>query len=155
MIYKEKLKFLREKNNLTQKELGDFIGIDRKAYNHFETEYTIIPIKHLNSICNYFNCSIDYILNFNDTINYPKVQNNIEINLSATRLKELRKENNITQDKLADILNVNRTTISKYEKGINMIATPFLYTICKEYNISADYLLGKIDNPKYLNSTKK
>ena len=33
-----------------------------------------------------------------------------------------------------------------------LIATPFLYTICKKYNISADYLLGKIDNPKYLNS---
>lgn len=28
------------------------------------------------------------------------------------------------------------------------IATPFLYTICKEYNVSADYLLGKINKPQ-------
>ena len=43
------------------------------------------------------------------------------------------------------------STISKIENGHNIIATPFLYQICKKYNISADYLLGKIDSPKYLN----
>ena len=37
-----------------------------------------------------------------------------------------------------------------YEKGKTLILTSFLYTICKKYNISADYLLGKIDEPKYL-----
>ena len=51
----------------------------------------------------------------------------------------------ITQDKLAQKLNVSRTTITEYERGTNIIATPFLYTICKDYNLSADYLLGKID----------
>ena len=69
--------------------------------------------------------------------------------LSQERLKELRKENKITQEKLADILNTNKSVICGYEKGRYIIATPFLYTIYKKYHISADYLLGKIDNPKY------
>ena len=60
------------------------------------------------------------------------------------------KENNLTQDKLAQKLNIARTIISKYEKGEFLIATHTLYTICKKYHISADYLLGRIDNPKYL-----
>ncbi len=47
-------------------------------------------------------------------------------------------------------LNIENGTIANYELGINLIATPFLYSICKKYNISADYLLGKIDKPKYL-----
>ena len=51
-----------------------------------------------------------------------------------------------------NILNTVHPVISNYESGKFLIATPFLYTICKKYNISADYLLGKIDNPKYLNS---
>ncbi len=68
----------------------------------------------------------------------------------SKRLKEFRKENKLTQVKLAEILNIANGTIAEYERGTNIIATPFLYTICKNYNISADYLLGKIDEPKYL-----
>ena len=66
------------------------------------------------------------------------------------RLKEFRKENKLTQSKLATILNTAQPVITNYENGKHLIATPFLYTICKKYHISADYLLGKIDNPKYL-----
>ena len=75
---------------------------------------------------------------------------NINKEILKKRIKDLRIENNLTQKELANILNIDSSTISKYEHGINVIATPFLYTICKKYNISADYLLGKIDNPKYL-----
>ena len=82
---------------------------------------------------------------------YKSSKKKINKVLSGERLRNLRKENKITQDKLAKILNVSRSTIAEYERGTNLIATPFLYTICKKYNISADYLLGKIDSPKYLN----
>lgn len=150
MFYRERLKLLREQKELTQKDLGSIISVDRKAYNHFETEYTIMPIKHLNNICNYFDISLDYIFNFSNEMNYKNLKKDINITLSSSRLKDFRKEHKITQDKLADLLNVNRTTISKYEKGINYISTSFLYDICKKYNLSADYLLGKVDSPKYL-----
>ncbi len=48
------------------------------------------------------------------------------------------------------MLNTVHPVITNYENGKHLIATPFLYTICSKYNISADYLLGKIDSPKYL-----
>lgn len=57
---------------------------------------------------------------------------------------------NLSQIKLANILNTTHSMISDYENTKKLIATPFLYTICKKYNISADYLLGKIDTLKYL-----
>lgn len=68
----------------------------------------------------------------------------------ALRLKEFRKENKLTQESLAQLLNVVKGTVGNYESGRALIATPFLYEICKKYKISADYLLGKIDEPKYL-----
>ena len=66
------------------------------------------------------------------------------------RIKELRDDLNISQELLARRINSKRSNISGYEIGKHLISTKQLYTICKKYNISADYLLGKIDEPKYL-----
>ena len=150
MMYGKKLKIIRERNGLTQEELGSYIGITKQAFNHFEKEYTIIPIKHLNTLCNYFGVSLDYIFDFTSKIKYSNAKADIDLNIVKNRLKEFRKENKKKKKKLASILNVAKGTIGNYESSRSLIATPFLYTICKKYNISADYLLGKTENPKYL-----
>ena len=151
MIYKNRLIELREEKEIKQYELAKIINIYKGAYNQYETEYVIMPIKHLNTICNYFNVSLDYIFNFTNIKQYPHTKKDINLIESGKRLKELRKKLNYTQAKFADILKVARTIISKYEKGEYVIATHTLYTICKNYNISTDYLLGKIDNPENIN----
>ncbi len=150
MIYGERLKGLREREGITQEALGKLINVSKQAYNHFEKEYTIIPIKHLNYLCNYFDVSLDYIFNFTTTKKYNNFHQDLDLNIIKKRLKEFRKKHNLTQEKLASELNVVKGTIGNYESARSLIATPFLYTICQKYNMSADYLLGKIDNPKYL-----
>ena len=90
-------------------------------------------------------------MGFNKHKIYDLLINDINNIKAGQRLKEFRKDNKITQLKLAQILNTNQSVIANYERGRTVIATPFLYSICKKYNISADYLLGKIDSPKYLN----
>ena len=149
-MYKEKLKSLRERSGLTQSSLASLLNIDRSQYGKYENEYTTIPIKHLNTLCNYLEVSIDYVFDFSNLKQYKNM--NCEINKieSGHRLKTFRKEWNITQTKLADFLNTSFSNVSAYERGVNILSTTYLYAICKKYNISADYLLGKIDNPKYL-----
>ena len=149
-MYKERLNNLREEKNLKQKELAKLINTDRSVYGRYENEYQIMPIKHLNTLANFFNVSLDYIFGFTNDKNYQKIGKEIDKNNMGKNLKDLRKENKITKNKLADLLKTSQSTIADYERGKNYIPTPFLYTICKKYNISADYLLGKIDNPKYL-----
>ena len=148
MNYGTKLKDLRIKNGLTQEEIASQMNIARITYNHYETQEKIIPIERLNDLCNYYNVSIDYIFDINN--NLYKFNKDINKILSGIRIKEFRKENKLTQVKLAELLNTTHSVICEYEKGRNLISTAFLYMICKKYNISADYLLGKIDNPKYL-----
>jgi len=111
--------------------------------------FLLFLVKHLNTLSNYFNVSIDYLFQFTNIKNYDN-SNSINLEISVKRLKEFRKDNKITQVNLAKMLNVANGTIANYECGRNFIATPFLYEICKKYNISADYLLGKIDEPKFL-----
>ena len=150
MFYMRKLVYLRELKKITQNEVANFLNISLSTYNNYETEYELIPIKYLNDLANFFNVSIDYLFNFNDAKNYGNIRKEINNQICAKRLKELRKHQKITQETLSKILNVSQSTIAKIETEKNIIATPFLYQICKTYNISADYLLGKTDTPKYL-----
>lgn len=150
MIYNKKLIELREANDLKQYDIANILNIYKGLYNQYETEYEIIPIKHLNTLCNYFNVSFDYIFNFTNQKNYNYVKKEVDLKKMGIRLKEFRKEYKLTQEKLANILNLARSALANYERGRNVIATPFLYTICSKYHISADYLLGKTDEKIYL-----
>ncbi len=149
MFYKERIKFLRNKNCLMQKDMANIIGLSNARYCFYENETDIIPLKYLDEICNYFNVSLDYIFNLTDNTSYPNIKT-LDKKISGERLKEFRKENNLTLKKLGEVLNTSYGTLAGYEIGRYLIATPFLYTICSKYKVSADYLLGKIDEPKYL-----
>ena len=146
----KRLKELRKENNLKIHDISAYLEIDKDLYGKYERQNVIIPIKHLLKVSEYFNVSIDYIFDFSDIKQYNK-SSNANIDLLSKRLKEIRKNNNLTQEKLAKEINTNKSVICAYEKGNRFIPTPFLYEICKKYHISADYLLGKIEEPKNIN----
>ena len=64
------------------------------------------------------------------------------------RLKELRKEKNISQLKLALDLSMNQNTISRYETGEREADYKTLIKIADYFNVSIDYLIERTDNPK-------
>ena len=66
------------------------------------------------------------------------------------RLKSLRVENKMTQLDLAKKINITRSLISKYENGTNLILTSFLLEYARYFNVSCDYLLGRIDEKVYI-----
>ncbi|MCM1052928.1 MAG: helix-turn-helix domain-containing protein [Ruminococcus sp.] len=150
MQYGEKLKEIRIKNNLTGTKMAEILNISQVTYSHYEIQERIIPIERLNDISNYFDISIDYIFSLTNINSYKNSLKEIDKKLAGQRLKGFRKENKLTQEKLAKSLNTVHSVITKIENGTYIISTAFLYTICIKYKISADYLLGKIDNPKYL-----
>ena len=62
-----------------------------------------------------------------------------------SRLKTLRKSQGITQKELAKNLSLDRSTISKYEKGLILPDIKILISIATYFNVSTDYLLGITD----------
>lgn len=57
------------------------------------------------------------------------------------KIKELRKEQNMTQENLAEKLNVSRQTISKWESNISIPDANNIVLICKVFHIDTNYLL--------------
>ena len=64
------------------------------------------------------------------------------------RLKELRKSRNISQLKLALDLNMNQNTISRYENLEREADYETLIRFADYFDVSLDYLLGRVDEDK-------
>ena len=62
--------------------------------------------------------------------------------INGTILKELRKSNSLTQQDVADSLQVGRTTYTKIENGIQEIDSETLSKLSRIFNVSTDFLLG-------------
>ncbi len=60
-------------------------------------------------------------------------------------LKELRTENNLSQNDLAKVLNVTRATYGHYETGRRIISIEDLCKLADFYKVSVDYILGRED----------
>lgn len=71
------------------------------------------------------------------------------------RLFDLRKDAGLTQDQLARILNINKHSISSYERDKSEPPDDIKIAIAKYFCVSVDYLVGLSDNPQMYNSTER
>lgn len=82
-----------------------------------------------------------------------------EINvILGNNIKNMRKKNNITREKLAEKINVSPRFLADVESGKVGVSLATLKSLCYALNISADYLLGIAsfdDKNLYINSIDK
>lgn len=74
-------------------------------------------------------------------------------NKISETLYSLRKNNNLTQKELGDILGVSNRAVSKWESGLSAPSTETCIKICKLFHISVDRLFSDI-NSKQLSENK-
>ena len=73
------------------------------------------------------------------------LHNNYIMNKFQERLKELRKDNNLTQKELAIKLGKSRTAVYEWETNGHEPDYDTLIQIARYLNVSIDYLLGNTD----------
>ena len=61
------------------------------------------------------------------------------------RIREIREDSSLTQQKVADLLNVGQRTYADYESGKTRISVDNLLILAKFYNVSMDYITGASD----------
>nr|WP_295281083.1 helix-turn-helix transcriptional regulator [uncultured Blautia sp.] len=58
------------------------------------------------------------------------------------RIRELREDHSLTQQKVADLLHVGQRTYADYESGKTRIPIDNIMILAKFYNTSMDYITG-------------
>ncbi len=64
------------------------------------------------------------------------------------RLRDLREDKDLTQTQVAEMLGIQQTVYSRYERGYQNIPLEFLLFPADFYQVTTDYILGRTNNPK-------
>ena len=70
-----------------------------------------------------------------------------DLELFATRVKELRKQKRLSQTELGEVLGLTHKSISTIESGVRGTTIEKLILLAKFFDVSTDYLLGLKDEP--------
>lgn len=146
LMNEKRLFDLREYSDLYQKDIAKEIGVTQQTYSLWEKGTKIIPLKHLNTLCNYYKVSMDYALSLTDERIYKNMKYLTTLNKEeiGKRIKKIREDHGMSYNDLAKELNTTKSTIYAYETGKTLILTAFAYQICIKYKVSLDWLTGKI-----------
>ena len=68
------------------------------------------------------------------------------------RLKQLRKQQELTQEQLAEKIHISLHTVQRWESGKSLPAVDILLTLSQFFNVSTDYLTGVSNRKKSSNS---
>ena len=62
-------------------------------------------------------------------------------------LRDLREDSDLSQTDIANILHIQQTVYSRYERGFQTIPLEHLLTLANYYKVSVDYILDRTRNP--------
>lgn len=144
MINITKLKDIREDNDISQAQMAEILGVNRSTYSLWELGINIIPLKSLCNFADYFNYSIDYVLELTNIRKNPNLIKGLDLIKLGENIKKIRLQNELSQENIASMIGVTQGCITRYEKGLICISPSNLYKLSKEFKISLSELCGKV-----------
>lgn len=61
-MYYSRIKEIREDKGYTQKDIAKILNTTQQQYSKYELGIQIIPLEKINTLANYYNTSIDYLV---------------------------------------------------------------------------------------------
>ena len=112
MNFSDKIKFQREQNHLTQKELAELVGVSQRAIAAYESSGTIARISTMRKLAHALNVSYDYLKH--DEITDPFLWNGKKWIILMKSMDKLGEKG--ARD-INDILEANRALFAGGEFG--------------------------------------
>lgn len=131
---------LRKACDMSQKELGEKLGLSASAIGMYEQGRREPGNAMLIAMEKLFGVTVDYLLGVTDsTENEPESSVTRKF---GNRLRELRVSEGITQLQMAVILDTSKSNISKYEAGTVEPGMEKINEIARFFKVTTDYLFG-------------
>lgn len=146
MINFNRLKDIREDNDINQEQMAKILNVKRSTYSLWELGINIMPLKNLCDFADYFNFSIDYILGLTNNRKNINLIKGLDLVKLGNNIKHLRIKKELSQENIADMIGVSQACITRYEKGLICISTSNLYKLSKEFKVSLSELCGKTND---------
>ena len=140
--FTENLIELCESKNLSQSELATKIGINQSQVSRY-LKGVLPDLKTVVKICDFFECSIDYIVGLNEMQTYKNMKKGFNSQDFYNKYEKLLNQNNTTHYQLAKKHLVCETSLRLWKKG-TLPKLEALYNIANELSSSIDELLGRI-----------
>ena len=66
-----------------------------------------------------------------------------EMSSYMQRLRNLREDHDLSQEQVAQILGTSQTMYARYERGASELPIRHLIVLCRHYQVSADFEIGR------------
>lgn len=131
-----RIRDLRLNSGMKQVDLAKALSISQAALSGYETGKYEPDFETLKKFADYFSVSVDYLLG------RDKPASSVVAPVNHFREQRL-KHGFKTQKDLADILFVNQTAVSQWERGATTPSSQLLLRLSELYGVTTDYLLGR------------
>lgn len=128
----ERLRKLRKTLNMSQTTFGKRVGLKQSTITGYETGNRIPLDSVLLLICKEFNVNEEWL-----RYGKGKMFSSPQIGL---RIKELRKNLNLTQNDFGNRIGVKANTIGNYELLLRNPSNAVIHSICIEFNVNENWL---------------
>lgn len=136
----ERIAELRKVCDMSQKELGEKLGVSASAIGMYEQGRREPNNAMMIAMEKLFGVTVDYLLGVTDsTENEPESSVTRKF---GNRLRDLRVSEGITQLQMAVILDTSKSNISKYEAGTVEPGMEKINEIARFFKVTTDYLFG-------------
>ena len=141
-LYKN-LKWLRNEQELTQKDIATKLNVNPSTYKNWENGVVMIPLDIADKLSVFYNVRLSCILGIEDISKNKKKINPMNYTFFLEKINLLKKENKNTFEEIGNFIKCSKSTCHDYFKGKIKIPMDRLILLANFYNIDVDKLCGK------------
>ena len=141
----ENISQLLKSKNLSTVSGQQVLGISKTQLGKYISGFYMPSLKNALIICNYFKCSLDYLMGIDLVINRFGEFLNPSYELFNLRFEELIKEHGLTKYLIAKTMNFNRNNITYWQRHKSFPSLDVLQKLAQILKVSIEFLIGRTD----------
>ncbi|MBQ7978086.1 MAG: helix-turn-helix domain-containing protein [Clostridia bacterium] len=141
----ERFRFLLSEKNMSTVDFKEKVGISTTQSGKYLAGYYEPSLKNIIKICEYFKCSIDYIMGLDDIPNRFGNFNVPSVSKFLDRYNDLLIKNKTNHNRATKELKFNRNNLIYWKQNKTFPTLTILYNLANYLSTSIEYLIGRTD----------